>query len=173
MRTIVIGGSPGAGKSSASKKLADSIKNSVLIETDHFFEYLTEPVDPSTSAAKAQNETVISAYTEATNAYRKGGYTVILEGVIGPWLFPILVPTLGRFNYFLLHTSLDTVRKRVSSRSSKQVSLGKVARMHPQFEKVLADYGNHVIDTENSTPDAVAMKILAKIEDGCCEVCAA
>ncbi|MFT5212056.1 MAG: uridine kinase [Flavobacterium sp.] len=83
MQTIVIGGCPGSGKTSASKLLAEAIPNSVLIETDHFFEYLSDPINPST-AARSQNETVISAYCEAANIYRKGGCQVILEGVIGP-----------------------------------------------------------------------------------------
>ena len=170
MRTIVIGGSPGAGKSSASKELVKGIEKSVLIETDHFFDYLNDPIDPSISAAKAQNETVISAYAAATNAYRKGGYTVILEGVIGPWLFPILVPVLGRFDYFLLHTTLDTVKRRVASRSSTHLSVGKVERMHPQFENALSSVALHVIDTEHSGPADVAMMILKKVEEGSCEV---
>lgn len=170
MRPIVIGGCPGAGKSSASKELAKLISGCVLIETDDFFSYLVDPIDPSTPAAKSQNETVISAYAESANVYRNGGYTVVLEGVIGPWVFSTLAPILGRFDYFLLHTSLESALNRVSTRSTKQVTLGKVERMHPQFDGVLSNTRDHVINTEHIGPDTVAKMILTKIEEGSCEI---
>lgn len=170
MKPLVIGGCPGSGKTSVSMALAEAIEDSVVIETDDFFEYLINPVDPSIPAAKAQNETVISAYAEAANVYRKGGYTVILEGVIGPWVFPILIPIVGAFHYFLLHTALKSACERVSQRESKVVSLGKVERMHPQFEKAVATHGTHVIDTEKIPTQAVAEIILKSVEENSCEI---
>ena len=170
MRPIVIGGCPGAGKSSISTKLSENIENCVLIETDNFYDYLTNPFDPSKPESKAQNETVISAYTEAANVYRKVGYSIILEGVIGPWVFPIMIPLLGDFDYFLLHTSLESACERVSAREEKTVSLGKVERMHPKFENILSNYSAHVIDTGNTTLVGSVSIILSRLESGSCEI---
>ncbi|MBT5824231.1 AAA family ATPase [Candidatus Peregrinibacteria bacterium] len=169
-RPIVIGGCPGTGKSSASRELSNHLDNCVLIETDNFFDYLIDPLDPSTPAAKVQNEIVISAYAEAAKTYRNGGYNVILEGVIGPWVFPILKSVIGRFDYFLMHTTLESACERVASRSCKDVSLGKVERMHPQFEAIVPGIAQHMINTELASVDVVAELVLAKIKEGSCEV---
>lgn len=170
MLPVVIGGCPGSGKTSASKTLAGALQNSVLIETDHFFDYLTDPIDPSIPASKAQNVAVITAYAQAAKVYRDSGYHVIIEGVIGPWVFPILQPVLGRFVYILLRTSLACALERVALRDAQSVTPGKVERMHPQFEQVVPAYRTHVIDTEDIAIDLVSETIQEKIQAGRCEI---
>ena len=167
---IVIGGCPGSGKTTVSKKLAASINGSVVIETDQFFDFLNNPIDPSTPAAKTQNETVIQAYAAAANVYRMAGHTVILEGVIGPWVLPMLSKTIGRFHYILLHTTLDSALSRVARRKSKTISPGSVRRMHPQFQKVIDSYRVHTIDTASDSIPAIVDKARRKLNEKSVEI---
>ncbi len=146
------------------------LDNSVCVETDYFFDFVTTPVDPSTPAAREQNEAIISAYCQAARVYTEAGYHVILEGVIGPWILPLITRQIGNYHYFLLHTELSTALSRVDRRTSKTVSASMVKRMHPQFDAVLTDYADSVVSTEALGAGDVASSIYATVTSAQAEV---
>lgn len=137
------------------------------LEADRFFDFLTHEIDPSTPAAKTQNETVVKSYVAAACAYAAGGYAVYLDGVIGPWMLPLLMPTLGRIDYVLLHAAEAIALKRVKSRDGQDSATSGVAlRMHKQFAAVAAEYEEHVVRTDDKGPAAIVDEIQARCAQG-------
>ena len=67
------------------------------METDVFFHFLAHRIDPSQPESKDRNVTVINAYTKAAVEYAAGGYSVFMDGVIAPWLLPLISPVLKNF----------------------------------------------------------------------------
>ena len=54
--------------------------------TDDFYHYLSKgAIPPHLPESNDQNLIVIEAFLEAAKRYARGGYDVIVDGIIGPW----------------------------------------------------------------------------------------
>jgi energy-coupling factor transporter ATP-binding protein EcfA2 len=83
---IVVTGPPGAGKSTVARILSGLFDASALVSGDQFFAFIDQGfVAPWTTTAHRQNEVVIGAAAAAAGRLAAGGYTVVYDGVIGPW----------------------------------------------------------------------------------------
>ena len=69
-RIIAITGAPGTGKTTTASVVA---KESDLEKSVHLPE------------SNEQNLIVIEAFLEAAKRYARGGYDVIVDGIVGPW----------------------------------------------------------------------------------------
>lgn len=157
MPITIISGSPGTGKTSLAKWLASSDPNGVHIESDVFFRFLAHRIDPSLAEAQEQNLTVVRAYVAAANHYSAAGYSVYLDGVIGPWILPLIVAMAPGIEYVLLHAPLAVALERVRARPSQASATPDVViRMHEQFSEIVAAYRLHVIQTHGRSIEAVA-----------------
>jgi thymidylate kinase len=164
---VVIGGSPGVGKTSVAKLLAQQHADGVHVESDYFFRAVKHLIDPSLPASKSQNEIVVQAYCEAARVYQAGGMMVFLEGVIGPWWLPQLKKSLGQFHYILLHLPLEMAIRRVAQRQSQpSATVSKVDRMYPQFAKIMDQCSSHVISSEALSIREVTTEISRRIKTG-------
>lgn len=87
-RIIVITGAPGTGKTTTSAIVAkeSTMEKSVHMHTDDFYHYLSKgAIPPHLPESNEQNLIVIEAFLEAAKRYVRGGYDVIVDGIIGPW----------------------------------------------------------------------------------------
>ena len=87
-RIVIITGSPGTGKTTVSAILAreSGLEKSVHMHTDDFYHYLSKgAVPPHLPESNSQNQSVMSALLEAAKCYARGGYDVIVDGIVGPW----------------------------------------------------------------------------------------
>jgi cytidylate kinase len=157
MPITIISGTPGAGKTSLARFLSLSEPKGVHIESDVFFRFLAHRVDPSLPDAQDQNSTVVRAYVAAAIQYSASGYSVHLDGVIGPWLLPLISSTIPRLEYVLLHAPLDVALTRTKGRPSQpSARQDVVVRMHQQFASVVEAYRMHVIQTHGKSVEEVA-----------------
>mgnify|MGYP001774163421 FL=1 len=87
-RIIVITGSPGTGKTTTASIVAkeSDLEKSVHMHTDDFYRYLSKgAIPPHLPESNEQNLVVIEAFLDAAKRYARGGYDVIVDGIIGPW----------------------------------------------------------------------------------------
>lgn len=160
MTVTIVSGSPGTGKTSVCRILAAKHTLGVHVESDCFFDFLPNKLDPSKPESKSQNETVVRAYVAASEIYSSGGYSVYLDGVIGPWLFPLITPILHRFDYVVLHASESVVHARVEQRTIQSSARPSVVmRMHKQFSEVIDSHERHVVRTDSKSVEEIALEI--------------
>ena len=169
MLPVVIGGSPGCGKTTLCKVLADTEELGVHLETDYFFRFFANRIDPSTVESRLQNEAAVSAYCAAARAYSDRGYSVFVDGVIGPWLLEEIAAGIGSFHYLILHASLPVTLSRITNRSAQPSAHPSLAaRMHRQFEEAIDGYSANVIQTNHLGIDELVAIVRKKIRSGDC-----
>lgn len=169
-RMIVITGAPGTGKTTVSKMIAkeSSMAKSVHMHTDDFYHYLSKgAIPPHLPESNEQNLIVIEAFLEAAKRYVRGGYDVIVDGIIGPWF---LKPWLNivkegyEIHYVVLRAGKEETMKRAICRSKldRETNIELVKIMWEQFCD-LGEYEKNVIDTTNDTVCNTVIKIKEKI----------
>lgn len=165
MLPLIVSGPPGVGKTAVAGRLARQAAMGVHLETDAFFGFVSRLLDPSTPAAGVQNETVVQAYCRAAVEYQQGGYQVYVDGVIGPWLFPLIQPILRSFDYVLLDVGLALAQARNRARAGV-ISADIVERMHAQFDQPRRAYPAHVVRTDDLSVEDIARRIADDRRDG-------
>ncbi|HEF9847525.1 TPA: AAA family ATPase [Campylobacter coli] len=122
-RIIVITGSPGTGKTTTASIVAkeSNMDKSVHMHTDDFFHYLSKgAIPPHLPESNEQNLVVIEAFLEAAKRYARGGYDVIVDGIVGPWFLEpwrALVREDYEVHYIVLRASKEETMKRAVERS--------------------------------------------------------
>lgn len=155
-RIIIITGSPGTGKTTTSAIVAkeSSMEKSVHMHTDDFYHFLSKgTIPPHLPASSEQNLIVIEAFLEAAKRYVRGGYDVIVDGIIGPWFLEPWLKTVQdgyEVHYIILRASKEETMKRAVERSKldRNLNIELVETMWEQFNN-LGIYESNVIDTTN------------------------
>ena len=143
-RIIVITGAPGTGKTTTSAIVAkeSSMEKSVHMHTDDFYHYLSKgAIPPHLPESNEQNLIVIEAFLEAAKRYVRGGYDVIVDGIIGPWF---LEPWLNivregyEVHYIILRANKEETLKRAIERSKldRKTNIELVETMWKQFNNL-------------------------------------
>ena len=144
LRIIVITGSPGTGKTTTASAVAKE--------------------------SNEQNLVVIEAFLEAAKRYVRGGYDVIVDGIVGPWF---LEPWLNivqehyEVHYIVLRASKEETMKRAIKRSKldRETNIELVETMWEQFSN-LGIYESNVIDTTTHSVKDTVSAVKEKIVRG-------
>ena len=169
-RIVIITGAPGTGKSTVSALVAaqSSMEKSLHIHTDDFYHYLSKgAIPPHLPASHAQNAVVMEALSEAAKCFAKGGYDVIVDGIIGPWfLEPWLRAAQADYevHYIILRASRDETMARALSRAKLDQKTNRelVDAMWAQFCDIGA-YEANVIDTTGCSISASVSAVKDRI----------
>ena len=166
MGSLIITGAPGAGKSTLARSIAESEARSVHLDSDGFwFMIISGYVSPWLREAQTQNVVVIEAVACAAVTFDKGGYEVVIDGIIGPWFldrFASVYRDAGLpLDYVVLRASQDVLLSRVARRTGQpSIPEQRVAQMHASFER-LGALEPHCIDNDGGTPDETITRITA------------
>ncbi|NKX88154.1 AAA family ATPase [Nocardia coubleae] len=153
---IILTGPPGAGKSTVADAFARKLERGVHLHTDDFWHYIVAgAIPPYEPASARQNQTVMNVIAGAAFTYAAGGFTTVLDGIVGPWMlhhFRDHTPGIA-LHYVVLRPGRDITLSRAKARTAPQALVDEqpIATMWDQFAS-LGDYEPHVLDT--STDDA-------------------
>jgi predicted kinase len=174
----VLTGPPGSGKSTVSRLVAERFDPAACVESDWFWTTLVRGhVLPWLPEADAQNRTVLRAFAAAAGELAGGGYTVVVDGIIGPWYLDLVTDLLARtgaeVHYVVLRPPLDVAVARVTARVGEErvpghpalVEEGPVRFMWEQF----ADLGRHeihVVDNGDLDAEQTATLVWSRFVNG-------
>ena len=172
-RIIVITGSPGTGKTTTASTVAkeSDLEKSVHMHTDDFYHYLSKgAIPPYLPESNEQNLIVIEAFLEAAKRYVRGGYDVIVDGIIGPWFlepWKSLICEHYEVHYIVLRASKEETLKRAVERAKldRETNIELVETMWEQFSN-LGAYESNVIDTTTYTIKDTVSAIKEKVASG-------
>lgn len=156
---LVLTGSPGSGKTTAARCYAAAHPMGLHLTTDDFFVWPAHPIDPTRIESKAQNEAIARSYCRAASAFQQAGYAVVLDGIVGPWMLPIVAEELAsagiEFSYAVLRIDLATAVARGTGRIETPAERRVIEQMHASFSD-LGPFERHALDADGLAPEGVA-----------------
>lgn len=175
----IVSGTPGTGKTTVSRRLAElwqaSGAKAAHLDTDTFFSFPVTVTPPETPQAHGQNEVASRAVAAAALEFALGGYNVILDGVVGPWMLPhylkcfgelVKPDTPGPVAYVILRAPLEETLARATTRTdADKFPQDGVRLIHSQFAD-LKVFEPHVIETAQKTAEQTTMEIAADLTAG-------
>jgi predicted kinase len=165
----IIAGPPGAGKSTVSERLAETAgRPTVHLRTDTFYGWIrTGFVPPYLPEAVRQNEVVSSVMVGAACDYARGGYDVVVDGVLGPWALPPFVTAAARgaldLAYVVLRPTLDTTLARATERVGRALKeVGPIRGLHGAFAD-LGELERCAVDTTDQTAEQTTAEVRRRL----------
>jgi cytidylate kinase len=165
---IVVTGPPGAGKSVVSRVLSSMFDPSALVSGDDFFAMIEQGyLAPWTAAAHRQNEIVVGAAASAAGCLARGGYTVVFDGVIGPWFLEAFGAATGltQLRYVLLLPPEEVCVERVQRRTGHGFT-DPAATQHMYQEFVDAGAQARYVLSSAAPAEEIAATIFDLVGDG-------
>ncbi len=166
---LIVTGPPGAGKSTVAKLVADSMSRSVLVAGDTFFGFLANgAIDPWLPESHEQNTVVTKAAGRATGEFVVGGFSVVYDGVIGPWFLDTFVTTAGltEVDYAVLLPTVGVCQQRVEARHGHGFTdVAATASMHRQFSEAGLEQ-RHLIHDHGQSPSETTDSIRHALSSG-------
>lgn len=152
---IVVSGPPGAGKTTVAQALSHLFDLSALVPGDQFFAFIDQGyIAPWISPAHRQNQVVTEAAGAAAGRLAAGGYTVIYDGVIGPWFLETFraATRAPLLHYAILLPPEPVCLERVRSRADHGFTDQQAARhMYQQFARADIDPRYVIASTDGAT----------------------
>lgn len=168
---IILSGSPGAGKTTIAHPLAEQYPLAVHLHTDDFWRAIVSgAIAPYLPEADSQNQTVVAVAAGAAFGFAAGGYTTIVDGVVGPWMLHHYRKCNRRYpavtlHYVVLRPDRQTALVRAQQRTAPGALAdeGPILELWDQFTD-LAPYEHHAIDTSDLDVDASVATVRTAIE---------
>ncbi|GAA3776503.1 AAA family ATPase [Plantactinospora mayteni] len=150
---IILTGPPGAGKTTVAELFAsDASVPTVHLTTDLFYRSIrTGFVLPFLPGAQRQNEVVVEAIVGTVATFARGGYDVVVDGIVGPWFLPPFRAMAERDDlrvyYVVLRPDLGTTLSRAKGRAGSELKdVEAIIGLYGAFAQ-LEEFEDHVIDT--------------------------
>jgi cytidylate kinase len=170
---LVVTGPPGAGKSTVARVLSAGFPRSVLVTGDSFFAFLDQgSVAPWRPGTEEQNDVVTEAAALAAGRFARAEYTVVYDGMIGPWYLRRFAEVSGAddVHYAVLLPDAATCRERVRERAGHGFTdLAATDHMHRQFAAASVD-ARHVLSPPPDEPAETAAVIRHRLVSGALRV---
>jgi cytidylate kinase len=161
-------GPPGAGKTTVAALVAtDAARPTVHVTTDQFYRAIrTGFVAPYLPESERQNEVVVGAIVAAVGAYARGGYDVVVDGVIGPWFLPPFRAAFAELTYVVLRPDLATTLERARGRGADELKdSDAITGLYGAFAD-LGELEKHVIDSSRMDAEQAAGAVRTAVASG-------
>jgi predicted kinase len=162
---LIITGPPGAGKSTVAGLVAETAgRPTVHLPTDSFYVWIrTGFVLPYLPEAERQNEVVAGVLVDAARGYARGGYDVVLDGILGPWALQPFRDAAARdgleLSYVVLRPSLETALARATAREGRALrEVGPIKGLYGAFAD-LGELERCVVDSTDQEPEQTAAAV--------------
>ena len=169
---ILLTGSPGSGKTTVAGLVAtDAGRPTVHLTTDEFYRAIrTGFIAPYLPGSERQNTVVVDAIVAAVTAYARGGYDVVVDGVIGPWFLPPFRRAAAdeewSLSYVVLRPDLETTLARAQGRAAGELKdADAITGMHGAFAD-LGELERHVLDTTHLDAAETAAEVRKAVAAG-------
>ncbi len=116
-------------------------------------------IDPWLPESRERNTVVTRAASKATGEFVVGGFSVVYDGVIGPWFLDTFVTTAGltEVDDAVLLPTVEACQQRVEARHGHGFTdLAATASMHRQFSEAELEQ-RHLIREQGLSPDESAL----------------
>lgn len=151
---IILSGPPGAGESTIARTLTQRHGKAVHLHTDDFWHYIVSgAIAPYEAAADKQNHVVIRVIAGAAYTYALGGFTTIVDGIVGPWMLNHYYDQARShpdqpLHYVVLRPDREVTLRRAQQRTAPTAltQQASIRRMWDQFAD-LGEMEAHVLDT--------------------------
>lgn len=152
---LILTGPPGAGKTTTARSLvAASDQPAVHLHSDDFWHFIKKgAIPPYLPESRKQNEVVMAVLAKAAEGYAKGGYFVVVDGIVGPWFIHPFQRLRPAIHYIVLRPELDAAINRCRLRGGDTLTDPKpISDLYQQFS-MLGEFEGHVIETPGQSPD--------------------
>ena len=171
MSIVVLTGPPGAGKTTVAAKLARSQPMGVHLSGDQVFHWIVSGfIPPWEPESGPQNRTVITAIASVAARFAEGGYSVIVDGIVGPWFLAQWQRAVGLdepLEYVILRPSRAVAMSRALERlgPADLVDAEPVRAMFDAFQD-LGTLESHVIDSTDLDVASTLKRVEAGLDAG-------
>ncbi|PLP59780.1 shikimate kinase [Mesorhizobium loti] len=145
---LILTGTPGSGKTTTAKALAaEGGSAKVHLHSDDFWHFIKNgAIAPYLPEAHQQNAVVVDVLAKAAQGYAKGGFFVIVDGIIGPWFLEPFRALSVPLHYVVLRPPLEVAIRRCRDRGGDTLTDPEpIAALHRQL-CALGELERHAID---------------------------
>lgn len=162
---LILTGTPGAGKTTTASAMAMSDGSpKVHLHSDDFWHCIKHgAIPPYLPEAYQQNGVVLDVPANVAAGYARGGYFVILDGIVGPWFLEAFRRINILIHYIMLRPSLNSAIERCRIRGGNTFSDPEhITALHQQFSE-LGSVERHVLLTENDDRKTLLFRVTAAL----------
>ncbi|NKV71920.1 AAA family ATPase [Rhodococcus hoagii] len=166
---IILTGPPGAGKSTLAAKLARCSSKAFICTRTTSGTSSSRVRYPHEPASDAQNQTVMDVIAGAAYTYALGGFTTVIDGIVGPWMLDHFRTRAAQHpelavHYIVLRPQRDITLQRAQARTAPNALIdeGPILSMWDQFSD-LAELESHALDTSDEPEERSAQRVAEAI----------
>ncbi|WP_324617335.1 ATP-binding protein [Microvirga alba] len=143
------------------------LSSKVHLHSDDFWHFIKNgAIQPYLPECHDQNSVVVDVLAQAADGYAKGGYFVIVDGIVGPWFLALFKNISVPVHYVVLRPLLDVVIRRCQERGGDTLTdPGPITELHKQLSS-LGQLARHVLPIDADTREDTLAAVIKAVQSG-------